>query len=503
MPRRSPDRLADLREVASRDPSSRGLPGVIVGLLALASALATIAYVAHAFLFSSQSPVAAEIGFEALRVARRLPLYVDPWKGAWEDGAPPSRYYVLYTPVFPWIVGKASALVSSTPSLATVRSVGRTIAVLSWIAAQSVPVALAPRDRRRATAIATMIGAGIYFVARHAASMSPDTLATALVVIGVARAARKDAFDPLSAALVVAAPFVKPSCIGGIAGAAFVHLALRRPGWIRALAVAAATALGLAALSHLASDGQWLANITRSTGQPLTLARWAQELGSRVMVLGLPHAFVAWLAWRRRATWIVVGPLLGSVCWATFAMAKHGSGAHYWLEPTALAVIAISRLPAAPPGERVARLLPWAAALFAVLVVAVSWPQYLREPARYRRRAEAVAAIDQHCVRGEGQFVVSSDLDLELALNGRISVPSWQTGFLARTGRFPADAWREDLARPEVRWVAVALDPRLPPGTSNDERVELSPFYDVLEPTLLEHFAFDANVGGFFVFKRR
>jgi hypothetical protein len=114
-----------------------------------------------------------------------------------------------------------------------------------------------------------------------------------------------------------------------------------------------------------------------------------------------------------------------------------------------------------------------------------------------------VALLDQHCARKPGEFVVSSNLELELALNGRISVPAWQSAFLARSGRFPKDAWREDIARPEVRWLALAVDPRAPPGTSNDERVELSPFYDVLKDVVLDHYVFDANVAGIFVFRRK
>jgi len=133
----------------------------------------------------------------------------------------------------------------------------------------------------------------------------------------------------------------------------------------------------------------------------------------------------------------------------------------------------------------------------------VSWPEYLREPGRYRHHDEVVRLIDRHCVRAPGSFVVSSDLELELSLNGRFSVPAWQSGFLARSGRFPVDAWRADLVRPEVRWLALAIDPRAPPGTSNDEQVELSPFYDVLKDVVLDHYAFDAVVGGVFVFKRR
>ena len=96
------------------------------------SAFVTAAFVAHAFWYSPQNPVASEMAFEALRVARKLPLYVDPWKGAWEDGAPPSRYYVLYTPIFPFLVGKIAAL--WRPTLEGVQMTGRIIAVVSWLA---------------------------------------------------------------------------------------------------------------------------------------------------------------------------------------------------------------------------------------------------------------------------------------------------------------------------------------------------------------------------------
>lgn len=473
----------------------------LLGALAVLSALATLAFVAYAFFHSPQNPVAAEIGFEALRVARKLPLYVDPWRGAWEDGAPPARYYVLYTPMFPWIIGKLSA-----PTLEGVRLVGRLVAVSGWLVVHVAPVTFAPKERRRVTAIAAMLSAGIYFVSRHAASMSPDTLATALVCLGVLRAVQKDRVDPIAAVLLVSAPFIKPSCIGGIAGAVVVHLALRRPGWIKAAVAGVAAFVALALASHFASDGAWLANISRSTGQPLTLTRWVQEFGSRVMLLGLPHVVVAWLAWRRKVTWLVVGPLLGSVAWTTFIMAKHGSGSHYWLEPTGLALLAIARMPPPVEGREppwTSRALSWGALSFAALVAILSWPEYLREPRRYRAHDERVRDVDRYCVRRPGEFVVSSDLVLELALNGRFSVPAWQSGFLARSGRFPAEAWREDIARPEVRWVALAVDPRLPPGTSNDEQVELSPFYDVLKDVVLEHFEFDRVVDGVYVFRRK
>lgn len=477
----------------------------MVAILAVVSASTTIVFVAHAFFRSPHSPVAAEIGFEALRVARKLPLYVDPWQGAWEDGAPPSRWYVLYTPMFPWLVGKLSALVAE-PSLASVRVVGRTIAVCAWLAVHVAPVVWAPKGKRYVTALAAMLGGGIYFISRHAASMSPDTLATALVVLGVLRAVRHGRFDPISAVLLITAPFIKPSCLGGVAGAAIVHLALRRPGWMGAVVAAAAAALALMGWCHLASDGNWLSNLWRSTGQPLTLARWVQELGGRVMVLGVPHVIVGGLAWRRRVTWLVLGPLLGSIAWTTFMMAKHGSGSHYWFEPTGLALIAISRMPGAVPGrepEWLAGQLPWGGVAFGMLVAATSWPLYVAEPGRYRLHETIATTIDAHCVRKRGEFVASTELELELALNGRISVPAWQTGFLARTGRFPAEAWRSDLARPEVRWLALGVDPRKPPGTTNDERIEQSPYRDILKPVILEHYVFDRKIGRMFIFRRK
>lgn len=466
--------------------------------LAVLSALFTAAFVVYTFLYGQQSPVASEIQFEALRVARRFPLYVDPWAGAWELGAPPSRYYVLYTPVFPTLIGALSK-----PTLASTELVGRSVAVLGWLACYVPIVVFAPKDRRRVTALATMLAAGIYFIARHAASMSPDTLATALVCGGVLRSVVKDEIDPLAAVLLIAGPFVKPSCLGGAAGAAIVLFAQRRPGWHRALLAGLAAFVGLIAVCHVTSDGAWLTHIKSSTGQPLTLTRWVQEMGSRAMVLGVPHAAVAWLAYKRKTTWLVLGPLVGSLVWATFMMAKHGSGSHYWFEPTGLALIAISRLPRREPSAP-SVWLPLGALAFAILNAAASWPPFLTEPARARAHAEKFAALARELPRGPGEFLLSSDFDIECQLNdGHISVPAWQSAFLARTGKFPKEEWQKDLTRPEVKWIVLSLDPRAPRGDTNDEQVEQSPFYDILAAPLREHFEPYREVGGMHVFARK
>jgi hypothetical protein len=350
--------------------------------------------------------------------------------------------------------------------------------------------------------LSAMLAASIFFLARNAASLSPDALATALVCGGVLRAAIKDEIDPIAAVLLIAGPFVKPSCLGGVAGAAIALFALRRRGWRRGLLAGIGTFVVFVGICHLASDGAWIRHITSSTGQPLSLTRWVQEMGGRFFVLGLPHAVVAWLAVRRKTSWLVTAPLIGSIAWSTFAMAKHGSGAHYWLEPTGLALIAISRMPAkSADAPQEARL--WIGALaFALLSAISSWPRYLAEPARAKRHAEAVAALRAHIP--EGEYVVATEFELEMTLNhGHISVPSWQSAFLARSGKFPKEEWQHDLVRPEVRWVAIASDPREPPPATNDGQMEQMPYYDILREQLFSTFEFDGVVGGMFHSKRK
>lgn len=460
--------------------------------MAVLSACFTALFVAYAYLYGPQNPVASEIQFEAWRVARRLPLYVDPWKGAWEDGAPPSRYYVLYTPIFPTLIGKLSS-----HTLESVKTVGRTISVLSWLAIFVPATLLSPKDRKRETLVAALLAASIYFTTRNAASMSPDALAAALVCGGVLRAAIKDEIDPIAAVLLVAGPFVKPSCLGGAAGAAIVLVAQRRPGWVRGFLAGLGTVGVFFGLCHLASDGAWLHHITSSTGQPLTLTRWAQEMGGRFFVLGLPHAVIAWIAVKKKASWLVIAPLLGSLAWSTFMMAKHGSGAHYWLEPTGLALIAYSRWPKEDP-----RWFPFAGLVTAIGIAASSWGPYAAEPGRVARHDRALAELRARIP--EGEFVVATEYEMEMVLNhGHISVPSWQSAFLARTGKFPKEQWQKDLVRPEVRWVAIASDPRTPPPATNDAQVEQMPFYDFLREPLFENFDFAGVVGGVYLFHRK
>jgi hypothetical protein len=465
---------------------------VVAWALASATALVALVFVVVAFARRPYNPVEAELSFEALRVARGHPLYVDPRVGAWEAGAPASRYYVLYTPLWPWLVARLGG-----ETLDGIRAAGRAVSAAAWAVALLAPVTWPTRDRRRDVALAALLAAGLVFLARNVPAGTPDTLAAALACVAMVRAARRDRFDAVSASLLVLAPFVKPSSVGALAGAS-IALVATRPERLRAITAGAATALGLAAACHAASGGQWIDHLVRSTAQPLSFERWLDETGSRFFVLGLPHGALALVALRRRASPVVLAPFVGSLAWTTFSMAKNGSGTHYWLEPTALALVVLGALPAYPGS--VASRVP-AIALGAAIAI-VSVPAFVRDARTWRDRADAIAAIDRHCVRDEGDIVMSTDVELELILDGRILVPEWQSSFLVHVGRFPVEGWRDALRDDRVKYVALAFDPHEPLHRRlGDDQV--SAYRWELLDVLDREFELDDRVAGMVVYRRR
>jgi hypothetical protein len=467
---------------------------IIAWAFAISSALAGFAFVVWSFVHRPDNAVEAELSYETLRVARGLPLYVDPSIGAIDAGAPPSRYYVLYTPFWPWLVGHVAS-----PSLASIHLVGRTVSVLAWAAMLTIPIVFARRQRRADTVLAALVASGLFFLSRNAPSATPDTIAAALACGGLVRAARRGAIDPLAAILLVAAPFAKPSCVGISMGCALVHLSLRPPRWLRTCGVALATAALLVLACHVASDGAWLVHIARSTGQPLSLSRWVSEQGGRVFVLGAPHLAIAIVAWARGASRMTILPLLTSVAWSSFAMAKHGSGTHYWLEPTAAAIVAVAFMPATRE-----RLVPAVASTVGAVVAAiVSVLAYPAELASYRAHDSAIAALARHCVRASDEVVASSDIGIELALNGRFLVPTWQSSMLIRRDRFPLEAWRRDLHDDHVRWLVAPFDIDAPLDARTRADTELSAYLLELRDVVTADFAFDARVAGQWVYRRR
>lgn len=490
------------------DGRMRGWQAWTLTVLSGMAVITTTCILVFALKHAPDDPVAAEISFEALRVAHGWPLYVAPEVGAWEMGGPPARYFVLYTPVFPWVVGKLTSLFFA-PSVAKVHLVGRALAFVSWGIIQVVPVLTAPPKGRHNAMFATALAVTLFLLSRNAYSMSPDTFASMFVCLGVAHSVRVGRVDSFAAALIALGPFIKPSCLGAAVGVAVVMLLRRHPGWWRALLSGLGVVLLLAAFSQVVSHGAWLTHIVSSTGQPVGWVRWLEQFGTRAVFLGIPHGLVAYVAWRRRVAWEVLGPLVSSVLWCCFMMAKHGSGSHYWIEPSALAILAIAWMPSrdsfTPKWKQDASWLTRLATL--LLVVGCSaryWRAEMSNASLYWIR---VKRLKEHCRLREREFLVSNNTSLEMELNGRLSVPPWQSAFLVRKGKFPLEAWRSDLLLPEVRWLALGEDvlaPRAPLAKrSNDDSVEHDPYREWMAELIRDNYEYDANVSGVFVFKRR
>lgn len=489
-----------MRDEAAALPAKTDRARALTWGFAVLAAIGTIAFIAFSVARRNITAVEGELAFEALRVAHGFSLYVDPSMGAWEYGSPPSRYYVLYSPIWPGIVGHLAG-----PTLASVERIGRLVGVFSYAFIHVCPVVAAPRERRWTTALAALVAFSVYFLARNAPSACPDLLASALACFGLVRAARRGHFDPLSAAFLLAAPFVKPSCIGVLCGASIAHLLVRGPRFVRTTLAAVAIALGLVGVCMAGSSGEWLVHLVRSTGQPLFFRRFVDEFGSRALFLGLPHLVVAWMCVRRRASAIVTAPLIASVAWSAFSMAKAGSGSHYWIEPTMAALVAIAFMPAArseAPNEWSVVAWRWAHPAFALIVLASCTVSYIDEIDRYRERREELSALELRCPKGPGEVVASTDIGIELAMNGRPLVPEWQSSYLARTGAFPVSAWRDDLREHNVRWVVLGFDPRHPAGYASDGY--LSAYRNELREVLDQRFVFDGQMGDdMFIYRRR
>ena len=185
-------------------------------------------------------------------------------------------------------------------------------------------------------------------------------------------------------------------------------------------------------------------------------------------------------------------------------MAKHGSGTQYWLEPTMAALVALGSCPPAAVPSRGIAWLAWAGLGLGLAVGATSFPE-LRAAAREERRWNAVVeGLRAHCALRPGEVIVSSDSKLELELDGRVIVPSWQTSYLVRTGKFPLDEWRRDLARPDgARWFVHSEDYLEPPPERIEGITEVSAYRRELHDVMEASFVYDDEIDGMLVYRRR
>jgi hypothetical protein len=485
----------------TKEGVARGLLRLMI-VVAAAGALLGVGYLVYGGVEKPWGPVEAELAYLATRAQRGLSLYVDPFVGAWDMGSPPSRFYVLYTPLWPWLLAQVSP-----HSLTGVRLVARFASTAAFLASLGVIVCSARRENLLPLLVATGTVLGCDLLVRTASDNSPEAAACACSAFALVRMNKRQGLDALSATLLVMVPLLKPNLIGGLLGAfaahALVHRRAPRRLVVPALSpgrTATAFALVFAAWSH----GTWLRDIVRTSGQPLSLDRWLSEFWSRALFMGAPHFVVAWVAIRRRAQPFVWLPLLTCSLWATFCMAKHGSGTAYWFEPTLAMLVAIAFLPPVPAGTAAQRLVLLVPATVVVLVtVGISIPRLLEAPAAYAAARDKVARIRAATPLSANEVVYPQDSGLQVQLCDRILIPAWQNAYLVRKGTFPIEAWSRDLTRPEVKWLVLDGDYRVPSPEPLPPDAEVSVYRRELRATIEASFVLDREIDGSLLFRRR
>lgn len=464
-----------------------GLGGV--GLLAtLGWALGTIAT-------RPLDNVEGEILFEAARIRERLPLYVDPGVGAPYPGSlVPSRYYVLYLPVWP-------ALLSLVPAPAAFL-VARIVATLAWFGTLARAIAIAPPARRQVVLAFALIFGGAWVLALHGASGKPDAIAVAVAGAAVLRSVRRGGADVIAGILFVLAFSLKPNVIGAAPGVLLASAWLARDRRARLLApfagAAAALLVLVVGLTVAAGSSVWIDHLLASTGQSPMFALWKQQIAARgpFFLLPLVGALVYGALQPTAGARIATCALATSLAWSFLCLAKIGSASNYFLEPGVVAVTLVACVGSRP----IPRL-----ALAVAGVVQMAWISVasvrsaLEESASARARADLVAQARATCGAGPGTSIVSDEPGIELMLDGRILGTPFQTTHLVRRGRFDAGVWERDLAQPEI--ACALLSNRLL------EQARPDPIHDRFPPEIVrvlrERFTFVTSAGGYRLYRLR
>jgi hypothetical protein len=459
--------------------------------MALASLAATVAYALASIAGRPWDTVEGEVLFEADRIRSGLLLYVDPTRGALDYGPVPARFYVLYPPVWSWLLSHVPARAAS--GFARGFEVLAWFGLLAWIAGRADPAC------RRAAAVAAVFAGSVFTLTLFAVTGRPDGLAILLAGLALERSARRGRIDVPAAALFALAPWVKPNVIGLAAGAFLVDLAARQspttdPKLGRSSWSSLATALGVTGAAfvvvHLASGGAWLEHLLRSTGQPLSLSLWAGQVTSRLTFFGVPFGFAAWCGWRSRSSpgvRLALGALAASGAWAVFSFAKIGSATNYCLEPAIASVILLCRAPV--PNAARGRLWLASLALLQAIWCGVaslrsSYEEiFLRFPAEHR----ALDRAREVCGAQPDDLVLGDETGIELALDNRIVATPFQMTHLARRGLYPLEPWIADVRRREV--VGIVMEDDLLERPLSQVSVEHDRFGPELRAALGERFA--------------
>jgi hypothetical protein len=411
----------------------------VAWLAASVAIAATLGYSIATIAIRPLSYTEGEILFDASRIVRGLPLYTDLVAGAGDYGAPPSRHVVAYLPVFAWLSAQLGAIATLT----------RALSFAAWTAA----IAGIALTARHGSAPLARLGAalvfGSYTLAYWATSAQPDALALAFAGVALAITVRRGSIGMLGGALFTLAALLKPNVIGAFAGAALVELVLGRGRLVHAIAGAAVVAVPVIAVLQWISDGAWLPTLLHATLQPFSLELWATRMADKLVQFAPLLAFCLWIAARaRRAPGMLHGlaALATSTAWALVTLGKVGSSSNYWIEPclAALVVLANAPLPAMRPRLRAALVAVGLAHLAGTAAVSTWFAVHDADNAR--AQAAFLVEIRQRCAGA----ILSDDAGLEMQLDRRVIVSSFQLRWMVAAGQFPAAAWADTVADPAI-----------------------------------------------------
>jgi hypothetical protein len=433
-------------------------PALIFRLAVGVVAAAAVASLAYALLTLGVRPldgVEGEVLFEGARLRGGLPIYTDPAAGVTDYGPVASRFYVLYPPVWAW-------LVSWVPPRSAML-VARTVACFAWFGLLFAIALRAPRERRRVAAVAAAFTAGVYTLTLYGAAARPDALAVALAGAALVRSVERSKIDMTAGALFALAAWTKPNVLGLAAGAFAVQLLLDRRAFGRAVAAGLFVSGAIATVLEYASGGMWKEHLLRATGQPVSLALWSEQVSSRLPFLGAPIVVALVVAWRARAsrpgTKLALGALAASFAWTIVSLAKIGSATNYWMEPMVAVTVIAALVPyTVPETGRVAWGLATAAlvqALFTGVATLRSAPEAIDAA---RVHAAFVHRVRATCTPGVDEVILADEPGLELMLNGRVVTTPFQMTHLARRGKYPLEPWVGDVLRVEARCLLMEDD---------------------------------------------
>ncbi len=420
-----------------------------------ASAVASLAYAMLALGVRPLDGVEGEVLFEADRLRAGLPLYTDPVAGVLDYGPVPSRFYVLYPPVWAWIVSLAPQR--------TAMLFARIVASAAWFGLLTAIVHRAPRAQRPAAAVAAAFTAGVYTLTLYGAAARPDALAVAFAGVALLRAAERGELDKTAGTLFALAVWTKPNVLGLAAGAFAVQALVSWRVAARAAVPGLLVSGAFAVVLQIASGGAWTDHLLRATGQSGSFALWAEQVPSRAQFLGAPIAAALVVAWRGRraspAARLVGGALAASLVWTLVSLAKIGSATNYWMEPMVAVTVIAAFVPHHLPQTG---RLGWAVAAGALLQSLWTGVATLRSVpeavASARAHAAFVQKVRRTCVRGPDEVILADEPGLELMLDGRVVATPFQLTHLVRGGKFPLEPWVSDVLRPEARCLVMEDD---------------------------------------------